>query len=287
MAKKVRKDGERKEEKKVVFEAPEFDEREYLTEQLHNIKATLFFIVLAIPMGAAWAYTAIAAGTAIAGLVVAVAGYIVGTQFLKYVMGIDLLEGKRRLVGTTFLMFIFTSLAFSVVLSNPPANDVTPPSITDVVVCIQGPGVDEGKWEVLMRHESRIPLNNSVTKYMEDHPKQHIFLLEEDAQAYTGDNVSILVRTGDASGVKSVVIEWGYQVIEPTPYRMERVDEARWDVLDIGGDYYLWGEHYYEYRISKVSSGNIWYRITVEDNSGLENNFETKITDESIFVTDL
>ena len=39
MAKKVRKDGERKEERKVVFEAPEFDEREYLTEQMFNIRA--------------------------------------------------------------------------------------------------------------------------------------------------------------------------------------------------------------------------------------------------------
>ena len=33
MAKKVLKDGERKEEKKVVFEAPVFNEREYLEEQ--------------------------------------------------------------------------------------------------------------------------------------------------------------------------------------------------------------------------------------------------------------
>jgi hypothetical protein len=288
MAKKVRKDGERKEEKKAVFEAPEFDEREYLTEQLFNIRATLFFIILAIPMGTAWAYTSIAAGSAIAGLAVSVAGYIVGTQFLKYVLGIDLVEGKRRLIATTFLMYIFTSLSFSVVLSNPPANDVTPPSITDVVVCVQGPHVDDGKWEVLMRHESTLPLNNSNVKRMKDHPDQHIFLVEEDTQAYTGDNVSILVRAGDASGLKKVVIKPDkVNVDDATPVAMERVTEDRWKVLDIGGEYYLWGEHYYEYVLTNVSGGNYFYRITVEDQVGLVSEFETYLSSESIYISDL
>ncbi len=287
MAKKVRKDGERKEERKVVFEAPEFDEREYLTEQLFNIRATLFFIILAVPMGAAWAYMAIAAGSNIIGMAVSIAGYVVGVQFLKFVLGVDLLEGKRRLVATTFMLYLFTSLAFSVVLSNPPANDVTPPSITDVVVCVQGSDVEDGKWEVLMRHRSTLPLNDSNAKRIKDNPDQRLFYLEEDTFPVTGDDISILVRAGDASGLEKVVIKVDYQGTEFAPEAMEKVTEARWKELNIGGDYYLWGEHYYEHSVQNVSAGNYHFTITVEDQVGLVSEFETRLSSEAIFVLDL
>ena len=279
MAKKVRKDGERKEEKKVVFEAPEFDQREYLTEQIHNIKTNLFFIILAIPMGAAWAYTAIATGYNTIGLAVAVGGYLVGSQFLKLILGIDVLEGTKRVLAMTFLLYLFTSLSFSVVLSNPPANDVTEPSITDVVVCVQGPDHDDGKWSVLMRHRATLPRDENNTERIKDNPDQRLFLLDEDEHAVRGDNVTILVRAGDASGLDRVILE-----IEGTPRRMERVSEDRWEDLNIGGDYYLWGEHYYQLELSGVEQGNIYFTIIVEDNVGLTSQFETESSEESIYI---
>jgi hypothetical protein len=286
MAKKVRKDGERKEEKKVVFEASEFDEREYLTEQLHNIRATLFFIILAIPVGAAWAYTAASTGYTVAGLAVSIAGYLAGTQFLRLVMGIDLLEGPKRLLATTFMMYLFTSLAFAVVLSNPPANDLTPPSITDVVVLVQAPDGDGGEWEVLMRHRNTLRLNESNGDRLKDNPDQRMFLVEEGTSAIKGDNISILVRAGDASGLKRVVLTYGPNANDSSPQAMERVPESSWSELNIGGDYFLWGEHYYMLRIDNVTSGTIHYIVTVEDKVGLEKVFETKGSDEAIFVDD-
>jgi len=284
MAKKVKKDGERKEEKKVVFEPPVFDQREYLTEQLYNIRTTLFFIIIAIPMGAAWAFTAIAAGTNIAGMAVSIFGYILGTQVLKHVLGVDLLEGKKRLVATTFLMYLFTSLAFAVVLSNPPANDVTLPSVTDVIVDVQGSDPDDMDWDVLMRHRDTLPINGTNQKRIKNNPSQRLFNLDEGTSALAGDNVSILIRAGDASGLSSVVLEYGYQSIDQAPVRMERVDETRWNELNIGGDYYLWGEHYYEYVIDGVLPGNLYFRITVEDNRGLIIIFETKQAEESVYI---
>jgi hypothetical protein len=286
MAKKVRKDGERKEEKKVVFEEPEFDEREYLTEQLHNIRTTLFFIILAIPMGAAWAFTALSTGYNVAGLGVSVAGYLVGTQVIKLVMGVDLLEGPKRLLATTFLMYLFTSLAFAVVMSNPPSNDVTNPSITDVVVLVRDPDDVDAKWEVLMRHRRTLPLNESNAERLKDHPDQRIFLIDEEVNAMTGDDISILVRAGDASGLESVILRKGYQTIDPTPLAMERVPESDWSSLNIGGDFFLWGEHYYRYDLFNVSAGNLYYNITVEDKVGLEKVFETDISVESILIVD-
>ncbi|MCJ2540769.1 MAG: hypothetical protein LN414_05820 [Candidatus Thermoplasmatota archaeon] len=284
MAKKVRKDGERKEEKKVVFEPPEFDEREYLTEQLHNIRSTLFFIILAIPMGLAWAFTSIATGTNVAGLAVSVTGYILGTQVLRLVFDVNLMEGSKRTLVVTFLMFLFTSLAFSVVMSNPPVNDVTAPSITDVVVTIQGNGTDETDWTILMRHRRTLPLNRSNDKRIDDNPKQRLFLVEEGTNAISGDTVNILVRAGDAAGTESVILTYGYTAINSAPVRMDRVSESLWNELDIGMDYYLWGEHYYNYKIQNAAPGNLYFNITVTDVNGHTRVFETKTSAESVQI---
>ena len=285
MAKKVRKDGERKEEKKVVFEPPEFDEREYLTEQLHNIRSTLFFIILAIPMGVAWAFTSIATGMNIAGLAVSVAGYIIGTQVLRLAFDVNLLEGPKKTLAVTFLMFLFTSLAFSVVMSNPPVNDVTAPSITDVVVAVQGNGTDETDWTTLMRHRRTLPLNRSNSNRIDDNPKQRLFLVEEGTNAISGDTVNILVRAGDAAGIESIILEYGYDNINSAPFRMDRVTEAEWNELDIGNDYYLWGEHYYNYSLLNVAPGTLRFRITVEDVNGHTRVFETKMIEETVFIS--
>ncbi|MCK5251554.1 MAG: hypothetical protein KAQ96_01340, partial [Thermoplasmata archaeon] len=282
MAKKVRKDGERKEEKKVVFEPPEFDEREYLTEQLHNIRSTLFFIILAIPMGVAWAFTSIATGTNIAGLAVSIAGYIMGTQVLRLAFDVNLLEGSKRTLAVTFLMFLFTSLAFSVVMSNPPVNDVTRPSITDVVVAVQGNGTDETDWTTLMRHRDTLRLNRSNDKRIDKNPDQRLFLVEEGTNAYSGDTVNILVRAGDAAGIESIILEYGYDNINSAPERMHKVDESLWNELDIGMDYYLWGEHYYNYTIQNVAPGSLNFLITVEDENGHTSVFETKLHAEAV-----
>jgi hypothetical protein len=181
-------------------------------------------------------------------------------------------------------MYLFTSLAFAVVLSNPPANDVTEPSITDVVVCVQGPG-DDATWDVLMRHRSTLPLNKSNQNRIKDNPDQRLFLVDEDTSAFEGDNIAILVRAGDASGISSVVIQHGYQSINETPERMERIDEARWRELNVGGDYYLWGEHYHQLVLEDVEPGNLYFRITVTDNADLTSTFETQVSEDSIRVS--
>ncbi|UCC93284.1 MAG: hypothetical protein JSW25_01010 [Thermoplasmata archaeon] len=284
MAKKVRKDGERKEEKKVTFEPPEFDEREYLTEQMHNIRSNLFFIILAIPMGTAWAYTAIATESNLAGLTVSILGYILGVQFLKYVLKEDLLEGPRRLLATTFLMYLFTSLAFSVVMSNAPANDVTPPSITDVVVLHEGEGADGDGWVLLMRHRRTLELNKTNADRKEANPDQRLFTVMDGEYALEGDNLSIMIRAGDASGLDTVIMYWGYQEINETPYQMIRVSETRWQELGMDRDYYLWGEHYYEHVIEDVVEGNIWFEIVVTDNAGHDGSFETAILEDSVRI---
>lgn len=286
MAKKVRKDGERKEEKKVVFEAPEFNEREYLTEQLRNIRSSLFFIILAVPSGAAWAFASVATGSGVLGLLASVAIYIVGIQLIKLLLGNDLLGGEKKVVAMTFLVFIFTSLAFAVVLSNPPTNDVTSPSVTDVAVLVDVGDDGNGghDWDLIMRHRDHLPLNRSNQDRIDENKKQRLFTIDEGDHATRGDNVSILVRAADASGLKRVEVRTAYTGDYSSPIPMDRVTEERWDELGLEGDYFLWGEHYYEHVFTNVTAGNLYFEITIEDTNGHTNVFETKLATEAVLI---
>lgn len=286
MAKKVKKDGERKEEKKVVFEEPEFDEREYLTEQLHNIRLTVLFIVFGVPMGLLWAFIAATTGSTMLGFAACFGGYILGIFALRSVLGIDVLSGPKKTLATTLLMFLFTSLAFAVLLSNPPAMDHTPPSITNVIVDFQpnmttGPAED---WEVLMVQGKYLPSNSSNEARKKDHPDKIMFLYNEGVHASQGDRLSILVRAADASGLNGVWLEYGFETIDRPAVPMVRVTEEQWNVMGDGKPYELWGEHYYQYQFTPDQSGLLYYKIRVEDNAGHETIFETTAPTDSIDV---
>ena len=286
MAKKVKKDGERKEEKKVVFEEPEFDEREYLTEQLHNIRLTILFIIVGVPMGLLWAFIAASTGSTMLGMGICVGVYILGVLALKSILGIDLLSGPKKTVASTFLMFIFTCLAFAVLLSNPPAMDQTPPSITDVMVDFQ-PNATTGpsaEWEVLMVQGKYLPANSSNEARKKDNPDQTMFLYDTGVHAMEGDRLSILVRAADSSGLTGVWLEYGFDSIDRPAVPMVRVTEEQWSLLGDGKPYELWGEHFYQFQFTPDQKGNLYYRIRVEDKAGHETIFETTAAMDSIRV---
>jgi hypothetical protein len=278
MAKKVRKDGERKEEKKVVFEAPEFDEREYLEEQLNRIRLSLFFTAYAIPFGAIGAYLGVTTGNGWLGVIVAIIGFIGGVYLMRIMFDTDVLEGPKMQVIGTAGVFIITYLAVAILLSNPPINDPGDPAITDVMVYVQRDD-GAGDWEPLMMHKDRLPGNDTNKDRFKAKPDQRYFLWNESLPANPGDNLSILVRAADAAGLKGIWISYGYGEILETQYEMERLDETRWDELETGDPYDIWGEHYYEVHIQLDEANNLYYRITVEDVNGHTTVYETEYED--------
>ena len=243
MAKKVRKDGERKEEKKALFEAPEFDEREYLEEQLGNIKVSLVFIFYAIPFGLIGAYIGFATGSGVGGLAFAIVGYLLGLFLFKFFLEIDVLNAPRRQLLISIALFIMSYLAFAVLLSNPPVHDSGDPSVTDMMVYIDKNDTEE-KWEVLMVHKRWLPFNDSNEDRIRANPDQTYFLYDEAFRAERGDNLSVLVRVADAGGLKGVWFEWNYLSPTGVPMAMARVSASRWDELDTDMPYHIWGEHY-------------------------------------------
>ncbi len=286
MAKKVRKDGERKEEKKVVFEPPVFDEREYLEEQMHNIRLTILFVIIGIPTGLVWAVIAVATGSTLLGLVMAIGVYAAGVYILKGLLSIDILSGPKKIIATTFLMFIFTALAFSVLFSNPPVMDETNPSITDVMVDFDTNLTSEEDWDILMRHRSNLPKNKSNQERKDANKDQTMFLYNESVTAAEGDTLAILVRAADASGLRGVWVEFGYDSIDSSAKAMTRLTEEEWKVMGDGSDYAFIGEHYYQYRLPAARSGNLYYRITVEDMAGHTKVFEVTESEDSIRIAE-
>jgi hypothetical protein len=278
MAKKVRKDGERKEEKKVIFEPPEFDKREYLEEQIKNIKINIIFILYAIPFGVLGAYLGSLTGSGLSGFGVAIAGYIVGILVLRIFTDIDIIGGPKRQLAASAAMFIFTFLAFSILFSNPPVNDPSDPSITDVMVFVQKEDYLDGEWEVLMVHKGKLPSNKTNRQRIRDSDDKY-FLWDEDFKAQEGDNLTILVRAADAAGLRGVWIQDGYAEPSGTLKEMEKVSKAQWDAYEARFGYVLpyelWGEHYYQYVFHNVSDGNFYYRVIAEDINGHKTTYET------------
>ena len=278
MAKKVHKDGERKEEKKVVFEAPEFDEREYLEEQLERIRLSLFFTAYAVPFGAIGAYLGATTGNGWLGVIVAIMGFIAGVYFLRIVFGLDVFDGPKMQVVGTAGVFIITFLAVAILLSNPPINDPGGPSISDNAVFIDRGG-GEVDWEPLMLDKDRLPNNDSNKARFKADPDQTYFLVNESKPALQNDTISILVRAADPAGLKGVWIAFGFGEISETNIEMVRLDKTRWDELRTGDPYDIWGEHYYEYTLHLNGSGNLYYLITVEDVNGHVRTYETEWED--------
>ncbi len=286
MAKKVRKDGERKEEKKVVFEPPEFNEREYLTEQLYSLRLNLLFVLMGIPMGFLWANVAAVTGSTILGLGIVIGVYAGAVYGLRFGIGIDILTGPKKTIASTFLMFIMTALAFSVLFSNPPVMDNTPPSITDVMVDFDSNLTDDGEWEILMRHKDNLYSNKSNRQRIKDNKDQTMFLHNESINAEVGDELAIMIRAADASGLRGVWVEYGYDTIDSAKRPMVRLTEAEWKVMGDGQDYALVGEHYYQYQLPATRSGNLYYRIIVEDMAGHTKTFETEVSEDSIYIAE-
>jgi hypothetical protein len=216
------------------------------------------------------------------GFVAAILGYIVGIMVLRILTDIDLLTGPKKQLASSAAMFIFTFLAFAVLLSNPPVHDTAEPSITDVMVYVQKDDYKEGIWEVLMVHKGKLPANETNRDRIKG-TTQKYFLWDEDFKARQGDNLTILVRTADPAGLRGVWITYDYEAPEGALEEMERVTESEWNAFEdrLGYElpYELWGEHYYKFVIHNVSAGNLYFSVISEDVNGHKKTYETEYDD--------
>jgi len=270
VAKKVKKDGERKEEKKAVFEPPEFDERAYLVEEIGKMKVSLVFTFLAIPFGALGAYLGYMTGSGWPGLAAAIVGVPLGYFVMRGLFGVDMLAGKKRDIVMVTGLYLIAWLVFAILFSNPPFVDNTEPSITDVRVYVESPSEPASGWTLYMLMGTSKDAPDARLIKNDDLPKG--FSVRE------GDNLTVLIRAGDAQGIRSVRGTWYTQSSNESYKEMPAVTSTRWSEL---GDrpYGIAGEHYYELEIPNITGPNLYFKLVVEAMNGETKTFTTEYID--------
>ncbi len=122
----------RKEEKKEVFEKPEFDEVEFMQKEIATTKVAMITILFALPIAV------VSFGITLVGL--PAAGFLIGIGsvfLLKYVLeffNVDTEQFELKDKLGNGAMFFFTWLAVWVLILNVPFTDLTNPNIGTVTI---------------------------------------------------------------------------------------------------------------------------------------------------------
>lgn len=142
MAKKRKKQKKVEEEEKYEFIPPEFDEKQFLKDEMSTTKQVLIVVAYGVLMGGLAAIATILTSNGITGLAVLVAGF--GTMKLLFnTMKFDLSKFTKKTWLGNIAWFFFTFLAIWILLVNPPFNDFASPEVKNVKleVTVQGVGV--------------------------------------------------------------------------------------------------------------------------------------------------
>jgi hypothetical protein len=299
MAKKVRKDGERKEDKKIVFEPPEFDEKAWIHEQMESIRISIVFVLLAIPFGFLGAFAGAVWDNGTVGWAFAITGYIAAFFIFHRVLDIDIRDVPKKQIAISAAMFIFTYIAFSALFSNPPIYDQADPSITSVFVFYQKDLPFDEDLDVLQVHRKWLPDDKFNRQRTRASPDQRYFLWDEEEPAWIGDNITILVRAADAGGLENVTFQEWYSTPDRPPVPMARVTEDQWEVyvdalekayeesntlMPFDFPYDIWGEHYWGITLPLDSLGNLYYKIVATDVNDQTRSYRTPF-DDTVRVT--
>jgi hypothetical protein len=142
MAKKRKKQKKAEEEEKYEFIPPEFDEKQFLKDEMSATKQVLVIVGYGVLMGVLAALATILMSNGIAGLAVLVIGF--GTMKTIFsAMKIDLSKFTRKTWLGHAAWFFFTFLAIWILIINPPFTDFASPEVKNVklAVTVEGVGV--------------------------------------------------------------------------------------------------------------------------------------------------
>jgi len=135
MAKKRKKTDQEREEKE--YKAPEFDEREFITEEINIAKATILAAIFSVPMGIA-AFMIMDTGGFVAGLMLGILGMVI-IHYLMPFAKVNMEIFKPKSYFGVFSTYFFAFLAVWVLMMNPPFTDLAGPQIVDLEIQAFGP----------------------------------------------------------------------------------------------------------------------------------------------------
>ena len=139
MAKKRKKTDAEKEEKE--YQPPEFDEREFIAEEINIARAVILGAILSVPVGIAAFFVAEALGSSFGGLIVAILG-IVLIKMLMPMFKVDEIMFKPKHWLSVISTYFFAFLAVWILMVNPPFNDYAGPQVMQLDVELIGTPID-------------------------------------------------------------------------------------------------------------------------------------------------
>ena len=135
MAKKRKKQKKAEEEEKYEFVPPEFDEKQFLKDEMAATKQILLVVGFGIFMGTLAAVATIAAGNGYLGLILLLAGFVT-MKFMFALMGVDIAKLTKKSWAGNIAFFFFTFLAIWILMVNQPFTDLTSPEVKNVRLAV-------------------------------------------------------------------------------------------------------------------------------------------------------
>lgn len=245
MAKKRKK--EKEAEEKYEFVPPEFDEKQFLRDEMKATKRVVLIVLYGVLFGVLAAIVTAMERNGYFGLIM----LIIGAVFIRYfmqTMKIDVSKLTKRNWAESAMYFFFTFLAIWVLAVNPPFFDYVSPEIKNITLSVGYTGTNLVFNYSMVSQEWQAPDNISLKTAL-DYARAH------------GTSVNITAHVADSSGLA------GAPVITLAPNNP--IVSAMTHV----------GNYTYSYSIASMSTdylnnGQIFtFSISATDNHGNQGNF--------------
>jgi hypothetical protein len=195
MAKKRKK--EKQEKEGYEYKPPEFDEEDYLRNEIRDTRALLVTMAYAALIGIA------SFGVMFTEVALAALFGIIAIVFLRHIyplVGVDTSSLEKKQWGGNIVMYLFTWLAVWILLTNPPFSDIAGPTVKDDKIYIEN---DPGNWTLykdnpdLLMGGMNISINVTIVDNVEVDPDTVSIRIRIDGgDDITGPGGSDMFREG-------------------------------------------------------------------------------------------
>jgi len=250
MAKKKRK--KEAEAEKYEFVPPDFDEKQFLKDEMKATKRTILNVIYGALFGALAAGVTALTGSAPLGLLM----MIVGIASLKYVypiLGIDISKFTKKNWLESGAFFFLTFMAIWILMFNPPFSDHADPTIENYSVSLR---MGDTNWTIFnytydsesARYYWKAANGSSLSEYLD-----------------LNSEINISARVSDISGIEGV----------------PKISIGSLNLQDMT----CIGDNTYSYHIESLNQvyptgGFFSFSIFAEDRAGNDNTFEVHNTAE-------
>ena len=243
MAKK-RKKQKKEEEEKYEFVPPEFDEKQFLRDEMSATKQTLLVVGYGVFMGTLAAVATIAAGNSYLGLILLLVGFFT-MKYMFTLMGIDVTKIMKRSWAGNFAFFFFTFLAIWILMVNPPFTDLTSPEVKNVRLAVAvGSGVTI---------HYNYTFNYSANAYEWQTGKYNTSVTNALKAAYNGGlpvNLTAHIADNDRIvGVPTIIFKPDNPSVTPVPLSQSSTYSYYYQIASFGANYLKDG-HSFSFQIN-------------------------------------